>query len=465
MALQSLDDVFTPTLRLGVTGLARSGKTVFITALVRNLVTGGRLPFFGPAAEGRIVSAYLEPQPDDDVPRFEYETHLEALAADPPVWPESTRQISQLRVTVEFNPATFLRRQFGAGRLHIDIVDYPGEWLLDLALIDTSYEAWSAAALRLVRSPEKTDAADTFLDALGRTDANQPQDEGVARDLAGRYTRLLDRFRSPARAFSTLGPGRFLMPGDLAGSPLLTFAPLDLEPGKPLRAGSLGALMERRFESYKARVVMPFFRDHFSRLDRQIVLVDALHAIDRGPDAVEELTVALEACLRAFRPGRASWLSFLLGRRIDRVLFAASKADHLHHTSHDRLEAVLRLITARAGDRVRHAGADIGVVALAALRATREVEVKQGAERLACIAGVPLPGERIGAHVFDGRKETIVFPGDLPEDPEIAIAKARDGFELARFRPARIADGVAPAPWPHIRLDRALDFLLGDQLA
>ena len=47
-------DLVTPTLRLGVTGLSRAGKTVFITSLVRNLVDDGRLPFFRAHAEGRI---------------------------------------------------------------------------------------------------------------------------------------------------------------------------------------------------------------------------------------------------------------------------------------------------------------------------------------------------------------------------------------------------------------------------
>ena len=108
-------DLMTPTLRLGVTGLARSGKTVFITALVRNLVAGGRLPFFAAMAEGRITRAYLEPQPDDSVPRFAYEEHLAELAKDPPQWPESTRRISQLRVTIEYTPATPLRRALGTG--------------------------------------------------------------------------------------------------------------------------------------------------------------------------------------------------------------------------------------------------------------------------------------------------------------------------------------------------------------
>ena len=75
-----LGDFLTPAVRLGVTGLSRAGKTVFITALVRNLVSGGRLPFFAPEAEQRIVRAYLEPQPDDSVPRFDYEAHLGDLA-------------------------------------------------------------------------------------------------------------------------------------------------------------------------------------------------------------------------------------------------------------------------------------------------------------------------------------------------------------------------------------------------
>ena len=31
-------------------------------------------------------------------------------------------------------------------------------------------------------------------------------------------------------------------------------------------------MMQRRYEAYKTHVVKPFFRDHFSRLDRQIDL-------------------------------------------------------------------------------------------------------------------------------------------------------------------------------------------------
>ena len=44
------DSFFNPTVRLGVTGLSRAGKTVFITALIHGLTRGGRFPVFEPYA-------------------------------------------------------------------------------------------------------------------------------------------------------------------------------------------------------------------------------------------------------------------------------------------------------------------------------------------------------------------------------------------------------------------------------
>jgi len=106
-------DLVEPTIRLGVTGLARSGKTVFITALVHNLMAGARMPFFDAMAHGSVSRVYLEPQPDDQVPRFDYERHMADLTASPPRWPESTRRISQLRVAIEYETQKFWKRQLG----------------------------------------------------------------------------------------------------------------------------------------------------------------------------------------------------------------------------------------------------------------------------------------------------------------------------------------------------------------
>jgi uncharacterized protein len=260
------------------------------------------------------------------------------------------------------------------------------------------------------------------------------------------------------------------MPGDLEGSPALTFYPL---PPGATDLGTLPSLLARRFEAYKTHVVKPFFRDHFSRLDRQIVIVDALGALDAGPAAVADLSASLEAVLTAFRPGANTWLSSILSRRIDRILFAASKADHLHHTSHDRLEAILSRMVNGAITRAQFAGAEVRVLAMAGIRATREAEIaaKPGAPPLPCIIGTPLAGEVFGAQTFDGKREAVIFPGDLPADPEAALNANGPGLagtlRFPRLRPPVLTTtATSPAPpFPHIRLDRAIDFLIGDRLS
>ena len=147
------------------------------------------------------------------------------------------------------------------------------------------------------------------------------------------------------------------MPGDFAGSPLLTFAPVNAKTYDEFPKGSLGDLMERRYDSYVSKIVRPFFFSHFARLDRQIVLVDTLSALNAGPAAVQDLKNALTQVLACFRLGANSVFSRFLGRRIDRILFAATKADLLHQTSHDRLENILRLIIEDASAKAEFSGA------------------------------------------------------------------------------------------------------------
>ncbi len=242
-------------------------------------------------------------------------------------------------------------------RLTLDIVDYPGEWLLDLPLLDKSYEAWSAESLRLSRKPPRDRAAAAWHSYLATLKPESVADEQAALTAARLFTEYLHACRDVNYGMSLLPPGRFLMPGELAGSPALTFAPLDL-PGEGLPPpGSLWAMMRRRYDAYIDIVVRPFFRDHFARLDRQIVLVDAMAAINAGPEAVRDLEGALTAVLDCFRAGRKTFWGTLFRPQIDDILLAATKADHLHHTSHDRLEAILKMLTEPAVTKADLAGA------------------------------------------------------------------------------------------------------------
>src|SRR3954470_12017228 len=243
--------LFNPTVRLGVTGLSGAGKTVFITALVHHLLHRGRLPVFEALASGRIARARLEPQPDDAVPRFDYETHVRALTEERR-WPESTSRISELRLVIEYQSA---RRGARNRTLTLDIVDYPGEWLLDLPLLSTSYAQWSADTLKLSRSGPRALLAEPWRRHLATLDPEMPENENAAREAAQLFTQYLRACRDDKFAMRLLPPGRFLMPGDLAGSPALTFAPLEPADAGGAPAGSLQAMMERRYEAYKDVVV------------------------------------------------------------------------------------------------------------------------------------------------------------------------------------------------------------------
>jgi len=452
--------LFEPVIRLGVTGLARSGKTVFITSLVANLMDRARMGGLQAVADGRISGAFLQPQPDVTVPRFDYETHLGALTSPTPHWPDSTRAVSELRLSLRVRPSGLLAGLSGPRVVHLDIVDYPGEWLLDLALLDKSYADWSADVL--ARIDTRHEAAD-FLRLAGATDATAPLDEPTAQSLAKAFTAYLNAAR--AAGFYDCNPGRFLLPGDLAGSPVLTFAPLP-SPGASAPRKSLWREMERRFEAYKREVVKPFFRDHFARIDRQIVLVDALGAIHRGPRAVEDMRRAMSEILGAFRPGRNAFLTrLLMGRQVGRILFAATKADHLHHTQHQRLAAIMAALTREARDRADFAGAETQAMAIAALRATTEETIQHDGKPLDCVRGRLLQDDGSAG------KQAAFYLGELPEDPARLLSPARQGagewldaqYQVMNFAPARLTLKPGEGP-PHIRLDRAAQFLFGDRL-
>ena len=80
-------------------------------------------------------------------------------------WPSSTVDISELRLVIGY------QRQNGSDQtLTLDIVDYPGEWLLDLPLLDKVYEQWSAETLGAIAAT----AARAARTGMARASRNAP---------------------------------------------------------------------------------------------------------------------------------------------------------------------------------------------------------------------------------------------------------------------------------------------------
>lgn len=448
------DRVLEGHVRLGVTGLRRAGKTVFVTSLIDNLLRGGRLPFLDAVASNRFLAARLRSSPHREVPRFPYERYLAALTASPPHWPAATAGISQLRLAIRYIPNSSLRRSVQPmATLNVDVFDYPGEWLMDLPMLNQSYREWAAHTLELAERPPRRQLGARWLHWLESVGPNDRSDEAAAREGAALYTDYLHACRRSQANLSLVQPGRFIEPGDLAGTPLLTFCPLPSPAAEP-GPNSLWGLMAERFEDYKNTVVRRFFVEHFARLDRQIVLVDVLGMLNAGPAALHDMRMALTACLEAFRHGRGGWLSRLTGGQIDRVLFAATKADHIAASQHANMRNLLDMLVSEARNAIRFEGATVDTLALAAVKCTETVMTEHQGRKLACVQGTPLGRQR----------PTVLFPGGIPDGPDLFPENVSQPYRFLDFEPPA-AVGRDGRGLPNIRLDQALNFLLGDHLA
>ena len=465
IALDAISDrtanVLNPTVKLGVTGLSRAGKTVFITSLVHNFIQGDHLPIFNVAREGRLLKVKLGEQPDSNIARFEYEKHLDALLQKQ-IWPESTRSLSQLRIELYFAPHSSAFPILPRGKLNIDLIDYPGEWLLDLPLLAKSYRQFSDESIERAKSGNHAKYAAKWLAEIQSINLLSDANERDIDSLSNSFKNYLQSAKNDGETISALPPGRFLIPGSFDGAPVLSFSPLPDLGTLVFPENSIAKVMEQRYELYKRHVIMPFFREHIARLDRQIILVDALQAINNGRDSITEMQNALAEILSCFRIGKNHWLKKLWKHKVNRILIAATKSDHLHHTSHDRLEDITSEIVQKALKISGSQDISNDTLAIASIRSTREGTIDQKGTMLPVVIGTPLAGEVINGLRFDGKTETAVFPGDLPESlGELLDKNWHDQLHFIRFRPPKL---TSQQTFPHIRLDRAMEFLFGDYL-
>lgn len=437
--------------RVAVTGLSRAGKTVFLTSLLSNLlIMRGRdtLPalraVLGKGGAGRLERVRLMPAGAETTPQFDHAAKLAELAAASPGWPARTDNLAEVSLELTIKPPAGLlgsvRGKFGHPRVRLELLDYPGEWLLDLPLLSKSYAEWSRETMALLRQEPRAAVAAPFLDYLQRLNA------------AGKVEEALERCRRE-HGLRYLQPGRFLCPRPRADAPFLWFFPLEAAPDTPGR-GTNAALLEERFEAYKRDMRASFFDTHFRAFDRQIVLVDVLGALQAGRAAYEDTERAIgdiAACLAGSQGMLGRWL----GRSpLERVAFVATKADHVPSLQRDNLRALLR-------DMVHPARA----------HGPQESEAVSYHVAASVVSTYDDWADREG-----GLREAVVWGRKLGE-PErrpyaagsVPMARPPEGFwygryfELPVFTPPPL-DASGREGVPHLALDEVLAKLIGDML-
>ncbi len=434
-------------LRVGITGLSGAGKTAFITSLINQLLNPqatNKLPFFS-VMPHRYFGAKLLESETSTCPRFPYEQNLAAIQAK--TWPVSTTGWSQISLKLRYQSTDFFAAKFkDFSELQLDIVDYPGEWLLDLPMMQQEYVHWCQQMWALLDQPSRAAFVAPFKAQLAQVDL-QNTDDWSLQQLSDTYAELLQALRASESAV-LLQPGRLLLPAELAGTPLLWLFPL-----LPMQLNAetpLYARLKRQFANYQQRVIKPFYQDYFAGLDRQVVLVDCLGALNQGYAVMQETQQALMQILQSFSYGPSSFLSRLLQPKIDKILFAATKADLLTPEQHRNLILLLQQMLQQPLQDSRYQRAKTEALALSSV-VTSEFGVVETAEgRQSCIRGTDKYGQL-----------RTLFPGEVPISMPSELLFTRHQFAFPQFVPQGLApDGLLPSQ----RLDQALEFILGDAL-
>lgn len=458
---------------LAVTGLSGAGKTVFVTSLVQNLLraggsehrSGGSLEAFLPFKNGALRSVMLPPSGHRNRPRFPFEECLGALASETPSWPKRTGVVSEIELRLQFG-RTSNREDKAVANVTLRVVDYPGEWLLDLPLLDQSFEQWSAATIALSRERSRATLSEQWFAFLSERDLTEPNEDAFSRRAAELYRDYLIECRG--RGLRFLQPGHFLrLPGQeeenarpILDRPQLWFCPLPAAPGGQWKAGSIGAAMAERYDAYCSETVGGFLRDTFGRFGRQLVLVDVLGALSAGGEAFEDTCRALSEVCRYLR---ANWES--LWRRvkqlrgisgIDKIAFAATKADHVPRLQREHLANLLGQMLWDEASAVRWHGVELLTTYLSSVCSTEEDRVELGGQMYDAV---------IGRRVDTGRRAKVIvqIPGEVPDRGywQRYEGSGVAAFEFPTFGPPPINPN-SHAGIPHIGMERLLNFLIGD---
>ena len=454
-------------IRLAITGLSRSGKTAFITSLLQNLIALGAgrdtLPRIARRLEQnghtRLRAVKLLPTGTETIPYFDFAAKLAGLAADQPEWPAPTADLSQISLSLVIDHQTPLRQWFGHKRVRLDILDYPGEWLLDLPLLNQPFQRWSAEVIDALAVPPRLPHASGFVDFIRTVAPADPADEAIIRQGHRLYVAALQACRREL-GLRYLQPGRFLAPGPWGDAPFMWFFPLPFDDAV-LPPGCIGLLLRDRFDAYKRQVRANFFDTHFRAFDRQVMLVDVLDALYAGRTAFEDTQRAVRDLAVGLRDGWGFWTTLaaatlpaaLAPRPVERVAFVATKADRVPQPGRANLQSLLQALAQPAAESWQSGQASVSYHVAAAISATRDATAVIGGRTVDVVEG-RIPGETRVRPFYVGQIPAGIPPAGFWTAPY---------FEMPVFQPP-VIDASGTAGIRHLGLDEVLDAVIGDRL-
>lgn len=446
--------------RIAITGLAATGKTVFLTSLLNHLNLHD--PSFHLFQNDATAKLFAEKQVHDGLEKFDYELFSRAMQTGR--WPQKTVDVSSFACTFKTDSSW--------GDYQVEFLDWPGERIADVAMAKCNYDTWSDHLLKYwtVEDEKRFQHVAPYLAAVQQDNLSEPSILGEYRMALGRLILDYNPLISPS-CFLLGRDGKKLRgtsPEQLASSGIVgvsedsQFAPLPKAVRN--RQPELAAKFSQRYDDYKKEVVSNLV-SALANCNRLIVLLDLPSILAAGSgmlhdncEMVKQMLAGLDAragfatrvlrkLFNLFAPAMWMWPG------IEKIAFVANKADLVAgEANRSNLRALLQEMLRPVVSKIE--GVEIGYfVASPVVSTAHPTNVSSDGDRL------------IGKPMFDDLGNRL--PADSPAK-SFLVSRVPERWPDRRWT---IGEFVFPDVYPalpasafqlpkQIELDKVLRFIL-----
>lgn len=329
-----------------ITGLSRSGKSMFFTTLMslfgqRVNGTTDHLPLLSSLPLELIESFDLRPIKGEEV--FPLNDCLEKLQNGQ--WPASTDQVYGFELVLRLRQTNSLKRLVSQSNETVfRFYDYPGEWLTDLPMLNKDFVQWSDSAWSQQFNPPQKFYAQDWQGYVEQFDFDLSPENSRVEEYIQNFRYYLQIAKD--NGISLLQPGSMLVDTHGFHWEQNGFAPLpssvSSDPEHPWTQ-----LFTENFEQFKTLWLKPLQETYFSKADKQIIMLDLHEGLSHSRAHLNQLKETISNLANSFVYGANKWYKpkILFGEQISKVAFVASKSDLIPMAQQANFLSLLQEIT------------------------------------------------------------------------------------------------------------------------
>lgn len=315
--------------KIAITGLSRSGKSVLFTSLLTLIKARAAeknidfLPLLTQLPIHRIKT--VEVRPIEGEKMYPLEESIAQLAQGQ--WPKPTQEVYGFELFISLHQDhDWLKHLHDTQTLSFQFYDYPGEWLTDLPMLKHDYVTWSHKALAQQSSNPQKHYASSWQAFLEDYDFDTPPTPSAINEMVSAFKAYLTHTKQAG--ITVLQPANMLLTVSQHDWHQHGFTPLPTEitsdPSHPWTQ-----VFTQHYQHYQTHTLEPLHERYFAHTDKQIILVDLFEGLSYGQRHLKQLRETLTNLASIFVYGKTNWFKAKLfnEHKISDLAFVASKVD------------------------------------------------------------------------------------------------------------------------------------------